>query len=187
MSLYLRYLPIVLVLTIVLERVRELRTSRESIPGVRKETLSLNLFLLCGTVVIFGCIAEYVWRGMRPAGPLMLAGAVIGIASFVIRRRAIAALGQFWSMHVEVREAHRFVQDGPFRLVRHPVYLSMFLELVSITLVCGAFFTMTLIPLAFVPILLLRLRLEETALVEKFGQAYQEYRRSTPALFPWKW
>ena len=187
MKHYLGYLPIVLVLTIVLERVRELRTNRQTIPGVRKDTLSLTLFMLCGTVVIFGCIAEYVWRGMRPNWPLMVAGVVLGLASFVIRRRAIAALGEFWSMHVEVRDTHRFVQDGPFRLVRHPVYLSMFLELLSITLACGAFFTMILIPLAFVPILLLRLRLEETALVEKFGQAYHDYRRSTPALFPWKW
>ena len=187
MELYLRYLPLVLVLTVVLERVRELRTNRQTIPGVRKDTRSFNLFVLCGTAVTFGCIAEYVWRGLRPNGPLMLAGGVIVIASFVIRRRAIAALGQFWSVHVEVREEHRFVCAGPFRFVRHPVYFSMFLELLAITLACGAFFTMTLIPLAFVPVLLVRLRLEETALVEKFGSAYQEYRRSTPALFPWKW
>lgn len=187
MELYLRYLPIVLVLIIVLERVRELRTNRQIVAGVRKESLSFNLFVLCGTVVTFGCVAEYVWRGLRPNGLLMLAGVVIVIASFVIRRRAIAELGQFWSVHVEVREEHRFVCSGPFRFVRHPVYFSMFLELLAITLACGAFFTMTLIPLAFVPILLMRLRLEETALVEKFGPAYQEYRRSTPALFPWKW
>lgn len=187
MKHYLGYLPIVLVLTIVLERVRELRTNRRTIPGVRKDTLSLKLFLLCGAVVIFGCIAEYVWRGMQPNWPLMLAGVGIGLASFVIRRRAIAALGQFWSMHVEVREAHRFVQEGPFRFVRHPVYLSMFLELLSITLACGAFFTMILIPLAFVPILLMRLRLEEKALAEKFGPVYEEYQRCTPALIPWKW
>ena len=164
MKHYLGYLPIVLVLTIVLERVRELRTNRQTIPGVRKDTLSLTLFMLCGTVVIFGCIAEYVWRGMRPNWPLMVAGVVLGLASFVIRRRAIAALGEFWSMHVEVRDTHRFVQDGPFRLVRHPVYLSLLLELVSLTLLCGAFFTMTLIPLAFVPILLLRLTSSEAVI-----------------------
>lgn len=183
----LRYLPIVLVLTIVLERVRELRTNRQTIRGVRKETLSLRLFVLCGIVVTFGAMAEYVWRGLRPNWPLMLAGVVIVIASFVIRRRAIAALGQFWSMHVEVREEHRFVSGGPFRRMRHPVYFSMLLELLSITLACGAFFTMILIPLLFVPVLIMRIRTEEGALLEKFGPAYQEYRRCTPAIFPWKW
>ena len=88
---------------------------------------------------------------------------------------------------MEVRETHRFVREGPFRFVRHPVYFSMFLELLSVTMATGAFFTMTLIPLFFVPVLIMRIRMEEAALLEKFGAAYQEYRRSTPALFPWKW
>ncbi len=187
MEFFLRYLPIILVCGVVWERVREIRTNRQTSPGVRKETLSFNLFVLCGTVVTFGCIAEYLWRSLRPNWLLTLAGMGIVIGSFVIRRCAIAALGEFWSMHVEVRDTHQFVCDGPFRFVRHPVYFSMFLELLGITLACGAFFTMALIPLAFVPILLLRLHLEEAALVEKFGAAYREYRRSTPALIPWKW
>jgi protein-S-isoprenylcysteine O-methyltransferase Ste14 len=33
----------------------------------------------------------------------------------------------------------------------------------------------------------MRLKLEETALVEKFGPAYQDYQRQTPAIFPYKW
>jgi len=39
----------------------------------------------------------------------------------------------------------------------------------------------------FVPALRQRLKLEERALVEKFGSAYAQYQRSTPALFPYKW
>ena len=187
MELYLRYLPIVLVLTIVLERVRELRTNRQIVAGVRKESLSFNLFVLCGTVVTFGCVAEYVWRGLRPNGLLMLAGVVIVIASFVIRRRAIAELGQFWSMHVEIREAHRFVCAGPFRFVRHPAYFSMILELLALALICNAFFTLLLIPFFFVPVLVARVRLEEAALIEKFGAAYRDYIQTTPAFFPVKW
>jgi len=187
METALPYFPIAIVLIIFFERLRELGTKRATIKGTPKEKLTFHLFVLCGLLVTFGSLVEYVWRGMRPEWPLMLAGVVMVIISFVIRRRAIAALGQFWSMHVEVRETHQFVREGPFRLVRHPVYFSMFLELLAITLISGAFFTILLIPLAFVPILLTRLRMEEMALVEKFGAAYQEYRRSTPALFPWKW
>ena len=187
MEPYLRYLPIVLVLIIVLERVRELRTNRQTIAGVRKDTRSFNLFVLCGTAVTFGCIAEYVWRGLRPNGLLMLAGVVIVIASFVIRRRAIAALGQFWSVHVEVREEHRFVCEGPFRFVRHPAYFSMILELLALALICNAFFTLLLIPFFFVPVLVARVRLEEAALIEKFGAAYRDYIQTTPAFFPVKW
>ena len=44
---------------------------------------------------------------------------------------------------------------------------------------------LAVIPLAFVPAMFLRLRLEEPALVEKFGDAYREYQRTTSAFVPW--
>jgi isoprenylcysteine carboxyl methyltransferase (ICMT) family protein YpbQ len=187
MEPYLRYLPMALVVAIVFERMRELRTNRHTVPGERKETFSLKLFVLCGALVTLGCLLEYVWRGMHPNWTLILSGLAVVIASFAIRRSAIAALGEFWSMHVEVRERHQFVQNGPFRWMRHPVYLSLILELLSLVLICGAFYTLILIPLLFVPVLILRIRMEEVALVEKFGDAYRAYQRTKPALFPWKW
>lgn len=187
MESLLRYLPIAIVLVIFFERLRELGTKRATIKGTLKEKLTFNLFLTCGVLVTFGSIAEYLWRGANPSLLLMALSVVLAVVSFTLRRRAIAALGQFWSLHVEIRDSHQFVREGPFRFVRHPAYFSMLLELLAISLSCGAFLTMLLIPLAFIPILLMRLRLEETALIEKFGPAYQEYQRSTPALFPWKW
>ena len=114
-------------------------------------------------------------------------GALCGIASFAIRRRAITALGQFWSLHVEIRDQHQFVQSGPFRWVRHPTSFSMLLELLAVALILKAGIVLCLVPLLYLPTLAFRLRLEEAALVEKFGPAYQDYMRTTPALLPYKW
>jgi len=119
-------------------------------------------------------------------GPFLV-GWACGIAAFAIRRRAIAALGKFWSLHVEIRENHEFVQSGPFRWVRPPADFSMILELLALTLICNAFFTLLLIPAFFVPVLIMRIRIEEVALVEKFGDAYRTFQRTKPALVPWKW
>lgn len=186
MEPYVRYLPLVLVLTIILERVRELRTDRQTIPGVREDSLSLRLFLLSGIVGTYGCIAEYVWRGIRPSWPLILLGVVIIIASFVIRRRAIAALGKFWSLHVEMREGHEFVRNGPFRLMRHPVYFSMILELLGLALILNAWGCFAIAMGIFIPTLIRRLRREESALLRQFGAAYEQYQRTTPLLIPWR-
>ena len=186
MELYLRYLPIVLVLGIVLERKRELGINRQTVPGARTDTRSFKLFLLSGFVGTFGCIAEYVWRGMRPDWPLMLMGVASVIASFVIRRRAIAALGKFWSVHVEMREDHEFVQSGPFRRMRHPVYFSMILELLGLALILNAWACFALAMGIFIPTLIRRLRLEEAALLWQFGAAYEQYQRTTPLLIPWR-
>ena len=113
-------------------------------------------------------------------------GWTCGLASFGIRRSAIAALGKFWSLHVEIRETHEFVRSGPFRWMRHPTYFSMMLELLALALILQAGWTALLVAVLFVPALLARVRLEEAALVEKFGEAYRAYQRSTPAVIPWK-
>ena len=78
------------------------------------------------------------------------------------------------------------VKSGPFRWVRHPTYLSMILELLSGGLILNAWFSLLGASLLFFPTLLIRIRIEEAALVEKFGGEYEAFRRSTPALFPYK-
>jgi protein-S-isoprenylcysteine O-methyltransferase Ste14 len=115
-----------------------------------------------------------------------VAGWVCAATSFAIRRQAIAALGRFWSLHVEIRKDHELVKDGPFRWVRHPTYLSMVLELLAGGLILNAWYSLIGVSLLFVPTLLVRIQIEEAALVAKFGDAYQNYQRSTPALFPYK-
>ncbi len=180
-------LPLVSVLAIYIVRLIELGTKRDLIAGKIRENLTLRLFLLAGTIIFAGSIAEFIFRAPRLWWPAFTAGWVCGVASFAIRRRAIAALGRFWSLHVEIRDNHEFVQSGPFRWVRHPAYFSMILELLALALICNAFFTLLLIPLFFVPVLIMRIRIEEVALVEKFGDAYRTFQRTKPALIPWKW
>jgi protein-S-isoprenylcysteine O-methyltransferase Ste14 len=180
-------LPIASVLVIYLARMVELKAKRNTIRGPVKENLTLRLFMLAGTFMLVGAITEFLLRHSALWWPTYVAGIACAIASFAIRRRAIAALGKFWSLHVEIRESHEFVRSGPFRWVRHPTYFSMILELASIGLILNAYFSFIVAAAIFIPTLLLRLKLEETALVEKFGATYQTYQRETPAILPYKW
>jgi len=184
------FVPIASVVLIYLARMVELKTKRKTIPGPVKENLTLRLFMLAGTLMLVGSITEFLVRGQNwnwVTWVTFLAGWVCAVLSFALRRQAIAALGRFWSLHVEIRENHEFVQSGPFRWMRHPTYFSMMLELLALGLIMNAFWTLLIVALIFVPALLMRLRLEETALVEKFGETYKNYQLSTPALFPYKW
>ncbi|MBI3850633.1 MAG: isoprenylcysteine carboxylmethyltransferase family protein [Verrucomicrobia bacterium] len=179
--------PIASVVSIYLFRMVELKKKRKTIAGPVKESLTLRLFMLAGTVMLLGSITEFLARGQQAYWVTFVAGWICAVFSFVLRRRAITALGKFWSLHVEIRENHEFVQSGPFRWVRHPTYFSMMLELLSASLILQAYMTLAVVTVIFVPALLLRLKLEEAALVEKFGATYREYQLRTPALFPYKW
>jgi protein-S-isoprenylcysteine O-methyltransferase Ste14 len=180
-------LPIISATVIFLARMAELATKRQTVPGPVKENLTFRLFMLAGVLMFAGSLAEFFLRGQSWGWPELIAGWICGVGSFVLRRRAIAALGKFWSLHVEIRENHEFVQSGPFRWMRHPTYFSMILELLSVGLLLNAHYALLIMPIFFIPALALRLRLEEAALVEKFGDAYRAYQKSTPVIIPYQW
>lgn len=179
--------PIISVLLIFGGRMKELGTKRAILPGPVQEQTSFRLFLLVGILMLIGSIFEFFWRGERLRWPTFLAGWILALTSFVIRRKAIEALGKFWSLHVEIRPNHQLIQTGPFRWIRHPTYLSMILELVAGGLILNAFYTLCAVALIFLPTLIYRLKIEEKALVEKFGDTYRNYQDHTPALIPYKW
>src|SRR4030095_14339258 len=116
------WLPIVAVLAVFAERMREVFAKRQTVAGQTQEKLTFNLFMLCGLLIVGGGIAEYLLRVQSLWWPTFVPGVVISAGWFAVRRAAIRALGRFWSVHVEMREGHEFVTAGPFAYARHPVY-----------------------------------------------------------------
>ena len=137
-------------------------------------------------LMVGGATCEFVLLGKTVQWVTFIPGVVLAVASFWIRRQAIKSLGKFWSLHVEIRQNHPFVRSGPFRWVRHPTYFSMILELVAAGLILQAWISLPICLALLLPVLAWRLRTEEAALVEQFGEAYRDYRRTTPALLPLK-
>lgn len=89
-----------------------------------------------------------------------------------------------WSVHVEIRDRHVLVETGPFARIRHPIYLAAVLEVIATamvlgTLVCGV------IACAVVAFFVgMRIRVEESAMASKFGEAWTRYRLRTGPLWP---
>src|SRR5437868_4203926 len=108
------YLPIIAAVLVYIVRLAEVGRKRDTVQGKVRENLTLQLFILIGTIMTVGSIAEYILRGgLHGAGfswPALIAGLVCAIISFKLRWAAIDALGKFWSLHVEIRENHEFVQ-----------------------------------------------------------------------------
>jgi protein-S-isoprenylcysteine O-methyltransferase Ste14 len=143
-------------------------------------------------VVIWG--SSYVGRGEslddRLHTPLWIAPAAAWVlvaltaAAFAFCWWARLHLGPLWSGVAGRTAGHRIVDDGPYRLVRHPIYSGILAALLAMALLKGtaaALIGVAVASLGFV----LKCRLEEQFLSAELGaEAYDDYRRRTPMLVP---
>lgn len=142
--------------------------------------------LLSGTAVV--AIALFDYLSAPKISPLVtLLGVSIGLSSFWLRARAAAALGAFWSMHIEIREGHPLVKAGPYAHVRHPIYTAAVLELAGAIITLQSLWGLAAALVIFLPALWARIVLEERAMTAEFGDQYREYIRTTPSLIPRIW
>jgi len=179
-------LPVICAIALYAARIREFFVKRNVVTGQINERATFLALLVSGTLVIILALVEYLVRGTGFHPVLFTAGLIVAALSFVVRAAAVRALGRMWSVHIEIRREHELVKDGPFAWVRHPIYLAAILELVGAMLFMNSLYTWILFVVAFVPSLVARIRLEERAMIAQFGDAYNTYRRTTPAVLPWR-
>jgi protein-S-isoprenylcysteine O-methyltransferase Ste14 len=161
-----------------------LRRHREGTKLVVKDKRS-------GLVVIVSLIAAiYLAFGLSLAGIALLPGWLFysGIALMVLgiflRQWSIALLGGFFSALVSVQEGQTLIRKGPYRYVRHPSYTGAIMIFTGIGLAILSWGAVLVLLLASFAVYGYRIRVEETALVERFGEEYRAYRDETKMLIP---
>jgi protein-S-isoprenylcysteine O-methyltransferase Ste14 len=111
-----------------------------------------------------------------------------GLATMLIAlwlfRRSHADLGEHWSVTLEIREAHRIVEHGVYRRIRHPMYAAIWLFSLAQALLIDNWIAGPSALVTFAPLYLVRTPREEALLREHFGEAYREYERRTGRLIP---
>lgn len=68
---------------------------------------------------------------------------------------------------------------GIYKYFRHPIYVGINLTLFGLLSASGSVFGMVYLALVVVPLNIYRARAEEKALLEKFGDSYRAYRKTT--------
>jgi len=87
---------------------------------------------------------------------------------------------------VEVEQSQRVISTGPYGLVRHPMYVAVLLIYTISPLALASFWGLA-ISLWFVPVMVARIRNEESVLAKDLP-GYIEYMRRTPyRLIPGVW
>ncbi len=112
---------------------------------------------------------------------------VIGLVFYIVfswvQIWAIKVLGHNYSQDVAIKKDHKLITNGPFKIVRHPQYLSQFLMDLG-----GAAATLSFVlaPIALlqIPFLFMRASLEDKLLEKHFGESFKDFKKKTGQIFP---
>jgi len=134
-----------------------------------------------------GLAVSLLTIGHLDAAPLpwLVPGVALFAAGMVVRWRAVAALGRFFSRQLMIQNDQVLVTDGLYRHIRHPAYTGMLLCNCGIGCATLNWISGLVIIGATVILLRQRIRIEERLMIEGFGEEYEAYRKGTECLVPW--
>ena len=138
--------------------------------------LSVGAAFVCANVLPQLALGpRAIWR---PAGVAVFADGTL------LRWYAILSLGRFFTVNVAIAADHELIDAGIYRRVRHPSYTGALLAFAGLGLCIDNWASLAALVLPVAVVFWWRMRIEEAALLETFGERYRDYMRRTRRLIP---
>jgi protein-S-isoprenylcysteine O-methyltransferase Ste14 len=115
---------------------------------------------------------------------LRFVGLAVAVTSAAFAAWAMWSLGRSYGIRMDVFEGHSLKTDGPYALVRHPMYLGIVLFHVGASLALESPLLLGATALFVAPFTAFRISAEEKVLKDAFGERYLRYAKRVPALIP---
>ena len=118
---------------------------------------------------------------LHPVGlPL---GLILLVLGYVCTLWCYAAMGNTWRIGINANEKTPLVNRGPYRHVRHPIYLCQIVMLAGAVLLLPTSSSIVILALHYICVLI-KAADEENYLSMVHGAAYRDYVNRTGRLFP---
>ena len=145
--------------------------------------------VLC--IPLFGMFFLYLvvpgtppWAFVRVHTAVRLGGVAGGISALVVIGLSHRALGESYSSMISLRENHRLVTGGVYRVVRHPMYGAYLLLFLCAFLISGNWVIGASGGGIILSLMTIRLAREEAVLEERYGGEYRAYMQRTGRFLP---
>lgn len=146
-------------------------------------------------LAIYASIGLGVWMAIRGIGrlpegmrsPLLWTGCGLMALGIAFRWWSVHALAEHFTVDVDIRPGHQLIRRGPYRRLRHPSYTGALLTFYGFALALGSAASLAVIAVVVTAAFLWRIHVEERALADAFGPAYDAYARETRRLIPYLW
>lgn len=120
---------------------------------------------------------------LSPVG--LIAGVTVTVVGYAATLRCYVAMGDAWRIGINAKEKNTLVNRGPYRFVRHPIYLFQIVMLAGGVLLLPTILSCVIL-LVHLFCVLIKAVDEERYLLTVHGDAYRDFMARTGRLLP-KW
>lgn len=151
----------------------------------RREAIASSLTISAALAVCGVSFLLDVRLSIDPVVAKALGAALVAMGMGMVVWSALHLKGSFFGA---VQPLGELVRSGPYRVVRHPVYLGFTVAMAGIPVATRSFMGLLVSAVFFLPAMVYRARLEDAALAKRFGSEWFGYAARTGFLLPrWPW
>jgi len=157
-------------------------------PAERSTYVLASSLALIALFAFWRPIGGTVWNVEQPTAVAVLYGLcafgwlLVLVSTFLINHFDLFGLRQVWLYLLgKPYEPIGFRSPGPYRLVRHPLYVGWLFAFWATPTMSGAHLLFAIMTTGYI---LVAIQLEERDLIAHLGNAYREYRDRVPMLIP---
>lgn len=129
-------------------------------------------------------MSGYALIGAKLPDAIAFGGLIAYLCGVYLRHLAIKTLGRFFVTKVQVIDDHELVTTGIYNFIRHPSYTGLIFGFLGLLTFLQSGFATLIFLFIGIPAYLYRIKVEEKALFNKFGENFLAYRQRTYALLP---
>jgi protein-S-isoprenylcysteine O-methyltransferase Ste14 len=113
---------------------------------------------------------------------------IIGLGMFIIfswiQVWAYKSLGKFYAQDIVILKEHKLVTSGPYKIIRHPQYVSQFLSDLGAGLALLSFTVTPLVVIIELPLFVMRAIEEDRLLRKHFNVDFDTYKKRSGFMLP---
>jgi len=147
------------------------------------ETGTMTLFFFAFYLILMTKVGIVSIYDINLKHIVIIIGTVAIVGGCIINILGRFNLGSNWANHIKIYDEHTLVQNGMYKIVRHPLYSSIMLMFYGACLVYRNILCFLAVTLIFIPFMYYRSKQEETLLTQAFPE-YNDYKKRTGMFSP---
>ncbi len=155
----------------------------------KQKMATMMVFLVVAQIWVLGSFVYIIkpesmdWTLMSVPLWARWMGLVLTVTGMVFEFSTQIYLGRNYSTTLHIGEEQTLITTGPYQYMRHPMYTALIIIGIGLGLLSSSWYF--LLPfLATMVVVVFRIRKEEDAMIEKFGESYLKYSQETGRFLP---